>query len=390
MVVRPWVTGILLARQAHALMNEQRSLEGAELHIVAQRNRRVAEMALAERRFGEAERSFQDLLRRIDGARFDGAPEVEAFALSGLCVALAAQDRAGEAVEYGERALSLVEVDGRFERTLRDRVLGANVLVRWCVGHFQRAAGLAPRLPRLGRSWLLILMELRGVKRAIAATESLRRRGIVVADLAMLIGDVEAAYRSLEAAAPDQDDSVALRQSYLMGLIELARGDVDRAAGLLDGRRRFVLEPERASRAEAMGAYASAILAAETGDPHGARVWLHRAQDFIVEWGRYGLDRRSRLRALVTVDLALTMLAKSPEQGLAMARELPGKAMALLGDTAEDPISRVLAVKAYAELVRRLPAGEDKDAATRRALELARPLAGLGVPAWDELIQAAT
>ena len=66
-------------------------------------------------------------------------------------------------------------------------------------------------------------------------------------------------------------------------------------------------------------------------------------------------------------------------------------AEALLGDTAEDCISRVLAVEAHTELARRLAAAGNQDAAsvTRRALDLAGPLGGRGVPAWDALLQAA-
>jgi hypothetical protein len=359
----------------------------------------MAEMALAERRFGEAELRFRDLLRRIDGAKFDGVSEVEALALSGLCVALAAQDRAGEAGGYGERALSLVdaeplsgEVGGRFDRTPRNRVLGANALVRWCVGHLQHAAELTPLSPGDPVPHVLRLVELGRIKSAIETSRPLEMGGVMAADLAMLIGDIDAAYRSLKPVLVGELVIAEQLSVIIHSLICLARGDFTRAAHVLASEYEHFLSLkyyEGPSRAEVMHAYARAILAAELRASDASRVWLRRAKGSIPKWGRYGLDRRSRLRALVTIELGLTMLEESPEQGLARARELTGEAMALLGDTAEDHIARVLAVKAFAELARRLPAGEDRDAATRQALDLAQPLAGLGVPAWDELSQAA-
>jgi hypothetical protein len=63
---------------------------------------------------------------------------------------------------------------------------------------------------------------------------------------------------------------------------------------------------------------------------------------------------------------------------------------ALFGPTAEDFVARVLAVEARRALARRLAGAGDPEATaeTQRALDLARPLAGRGVPAWDAVVSA--
>ncbi|AUX22333.1 uncharacterized protein SOCEGT47_028340 [Sorangium cellulosum] len=91
------------------------------------------------------------------------------------------------------------------------------------------------------------------------------------------------------------------------------------------------------------------------------------------------------------MELLRTALSPDGDQTEAAARDLAGQAEALLGDTAEDHMSRVLAVAAHRELARRLASAGAGDArfAAQRAAALAQPLGGLGVPAWDELLRAA-
>lgn len=93
-------------------------------------------------------------------------------------------------------------------------------------------------------------------------------------------------------------------------------------------------------------------------------------------------------RAALAVDLAHATLDPAPTDPVGVARELVQRAVGLLGDTAEDFIARVLAVEARGEFARRLADRGDDEATAeaQRALELARPLAGHGVPAWDAIL----
>jgi hypothetical protein len=128
-----------------------------------------------------------------------------------------------------------------------------------------------------------------------------------------------------------------------------------------------------------------------TGDPGGAATWFDSACGPIADWGRLGLDRRSRLRAQLLIELLRAALHPEGEGAVAAARDLTRRSEALLGDTAEDDVSRVLAVAAHRELARRLASAGAGDARSvaQRAAVLAQPLGGLGVPAWDELLCAA-
>jgi hypothetical protein len=119
-------------------------------------------------------------------------------------------------------------------------------------------------------------------------------------------------------------------------------------------------------------------------------MWFSRARAHIVEWSRTSLDRRSLHRASLAVDLAHATLDPAPTDPVGVARRLVERAVKLLGDTAEDFIARVLAVEARRELARRLADRGDGEATAEahRALDLARPLAGRGVPAWDAILAA--
>ncbi|MGK4005409.1 hypothetical protein WMF31_22465 [Sorangium sp. So ce1036] len=444
-VVRPWIDDVLDARWAADPMNSDASQLpgpwGAGPSALAQRDLRRADELLAARCFDDAE----ELLAHLLECAADDQTELTAVALSELAVAVAAQDRADAAAVHASRALSLVGVvpgGGGAWTAVSPYVTAwvprANALVRWCLGHLEVAEQLDQTLaagieapaeavrrfyrPLVGRSRLLRLAErgqiatAREQVRALlhsgqrtgsprnepAAEEAIAR--IILADLELLSGDLDASIRELDRARvegtawPEEHPSLPHRCEVATALVEIARGNEERATKLL-GRPRDPLdlspwgqpEPEGGFRAEAFHAMTSGLLAMVTGDPARAGAWFESARGFIDAWGRLGLDRRSRLRAQLVVELLRTALWPDGDRTEAAARDLAGQAEALLGDTAEDHMSRVLAVAAHRELARRLASAGAGDArsAAQRAAALAQPLGGLGVPAWDELLRAA-
>ncbi|WP_437580525.1 hypothetical protein [Sorangium sp. So ce887] len=441
LVVRPWVDDLLAARWAGDLLIEQRGLSDVEPSILAQRELRRADAMLAERSFHAAEELLVGLLERADA----GSTELTAVALSDLSIAVAAQDRAAEAAVHGRRALSLVNVEpggagvsATVSPGVTACVLRANALAQWCLGHLEDAeqldqtlaAGIeasaeAARrllLPFVSRSRLLRLLERGHVVAAREQVPGLLDPGpqagslrspwgaadaitrSVLADLEFLSGHLDLSIREHERALvegttwPDEHASLPRRGEVAMALVEIVRGNEERASKLL-GRPRDPpapsdwgeLEPEGGFRADAFHAVTSGLLAMVTGDPGGASTWFERARGLVADWGRCGLDRRSRFRAQLLVELLRTSLDPEGDRVLASARDLAHEAEALLGSTAEDHMSRVLAVAANREHARRLAwagAGDARSVA-QRAATLARPLGGLGVPAWDELLRAA-
>ncbi|WP_437300137.1 hypothetical protein [Sorangium sp. So ce426] len=444
-VVRPWIDDVLAARWAADPMDSDASQQpgtwGAAPSALAQRDLRRADDMLAARCFDDAEELLAHLLERAA----DDQTELTAVALSELAIAVAAQDRADAAAVHASRALALVGVvpggGGAWAAVspyVTAWVLRANALVRWCLGHLEVAEQLDHALavgieapaeaarrfyrPLVARSRLLRLAE-RGQlgtarEQVRALLDSGQRTGsprnepvageaiarIIVADLEFLAGDLDASIRELDRARvegtawPEEHASLPRRCEVATALVEIARGNEERATKLL-GRPRDPQalsrwrepEPEGGFRADAFHAMTSGVLAMVTGDIARACVWFESARGFIDAWGRLGLDRRSRLRARLVVELLRTALCPDGDQTEARARALAGQAEALLGDTAEDHVSRVLAVAAHRELARRLASAGAGDArsAALRAAALAQPLGGLGVPAWDELLRAA-
>ncbi|WP_437665462.1 hypothetical protein [Sorangium sp. So ce1182] len=436
LVVQPWVEDLLSDAAApdlseptfydHSFYDDRsfydhdRSEDGTA-SIAAQRTLRLAEWELACRRFDAAEALFAGLLERADGNPADRT----ARALSGLAISLAARGRAVEAVAHADRALLLLGSkfvgDGRdapLSRDTRARALGANALVWWCLGHLDRAEQLdrersamigSSRRPELAR--VLRLVErgrLATARRLVQRRERFKTKEpvarLVVMDLEFLAGDLDTALRHTDIAlALMQKRGLAAYGSLhdrcftAMALIEIARGNEERASKLLsrprDGQTLPSPEsdPEGGFRADAFHAYASGILAAVTGDGGGASGWFERALARVAEWGRSGLDFRSRMRAQAAVALLWTVVQSEGEPFLAAARDVVAQTEALLGDTEEDCMSRVLAVAAHRELAHRLArvGASDARSAAHRAAALAQPLGGLGVPAWDELLHAA-
>jgi hypothetical protein len=137
-------------------------------------------------------------------------------------------------------------------------------------------------------------------------------------------------------------------------------------------------------------AFTSGLIHADGQKLKAAVMWFTNARAHIARWSRTGLDRRSVHRASLAVDLAHATLDPAPTDPVVVARQLVERAIALLGPTAEDFIARVLAVEARRELARRLTDSNHAEAAAEahRALDLARPLAGRGVPAWDAILAA--
>ncbi|XXX81305.1 hypothetical protein WMF30_21325 [Sorangium sp. So ce134] len=438
LVVRPWVEPLVAAVAAREISEpqrtEQQGPEGASPSIVARRKLRNAEWALAQRRFDDAEALFSELIERADDRE-----DVAANALSGLAIALAARGRIAEAAVHGHRALSLIGLeragDGPGARSLSDtkgHALRANSFVQWCLGHLDRAEQIDETrlvVSSSSSSWrharVLRLLERGRVEAAWVEVHNLLRRRslsalrrrlraetdapepvplIIAMDLQFLAGDLDAALHSLEWAAtqesaswPEEHESLADRHGTALALVEIARGNEARASDLLGRPRRArallprEIEPEGGARADAFHAAASGVLSAAMGDAEGASTWFERALVFLDEWGRLGLDFRSRMRARVLVQLLWTMVQPPGDQALAAARNVADRAESLLGDTAEDQMSRALAVSAHLEVARRLAwsGSGDARAAAQRTAALAQPLGNLGVPAWDELLQLA-
>ncbi|WP_437978241.1 hypothetical protein WMF11_17365 [Sorangium sp. So ce295] len=427
-VVRPWVDDLLSVLAAAEIT------EPSVVHPPGPlRDLHFAIWDLASRDFRSATGLFSGAIERLDG-------DSVAFAVgacSGLAIALAAQDRAAEAVPYADRALR--DGDGSLHGA-RDAMYGAlraNAFVHWCLGHLERAQELDQTLateveastdvirsrlvPIAARSHLLRLAERGQVAAArgrVAAlldpgphASSPRRESVgvdvimrvVISDLDFLTGDLDASLWGLERALaegapwPKEHASLARRCEAAKALVEIARGNEERAAKLLrhrrDGRAPSDerLEPDGGFRAEAFGAVASGLLSMVMGNPWDAAMWFMSARSSVAQWGDWGLDRRSRLRAELFVELLGAAVDTDADHALASARSLADQAEALLGDTAEDHMSRVLAVAAHRELARRLASAGAGDArsAAQRAAALAQPLGGLGVPAWDELLRAA-
>lgn len=438
LIVRPWVDDVLSAAASRELSPRtsygQGGSERVAPTVIAQRKLRVAESALAERRFDAAEELFSELIEFADGEA-----ERTARALSGLAIALAARGHAIEAAGHGARALSLsgfgrsgdALAGAQLPPDIVARVLQANALAQWCLGHLAQAEHLdralsivSPPSNERERSRVLRLAERGQVVAARAEiSELLRPRSVsksatrrrleteveptallVGTDLDLLAGDLDAALCRLQQALaepnaswPVEHASLAQRCGAVMALVESARGNGERASKLLarptsaQSLSSRESEPEGRSRAEACHAYASGILAIVTGDRGRAGEWFAHALDFIAEWGRVGLDFRSWMRAQMAVEHLRMMVQPEGDEFLAAAHDLAGKAESLLGDTAEDHVSRVLAVAAHREFARRLASTGAGDArfAAQRAAALAQPLGDLGVPAWDELLRAA-
>ena len=434
LVVRPWIEELLSHAAAPDLsepasyessfhdraFHEHTASEEATASIVAQRRLRLAEWELACRRFDAAEALFSELIERAEGDHADRTIR----ALAGLAISLAARGRAVEAVAHADRALSLLGLelrgdglDARLSPGAAARALQANALVRWCVGHLERAEQLdQERSAVMGSSneselsRVLRLAErgqLATARQLLRPRECLEKEPIarlVATDLELLAGDLDTALLHLGVASalmrkplPAEHVSLADRCGTVLALIEIARGNEVRASKLLsrprDGQTLPSQEsdPEGGFRADAFHAYASGILAAVTGDGGGASGWFERALARIAEWGRSGLDCRSRMRAQAAVSLFWTVAQSEGEPSLAAVRDVIAQTEALLGDTEEDCISRVLAVAAHRELAHRLArvGASDARSAAHRAAALAQPLGGLGVPAWDELFHAA-
>ncbi|XXY48696.1 hypothetical protein WME91_52700 [Sorangium sp. So ce269] len=453
LVVRPWVEDLLSAAASREISEPSRGDKTKESELapfmIARRELRKAWNALAFRRFKAAEQRFSEL---IEGA--DGDVELTVGALSGLAIALAAQDRATEAAPHARSAL-LAEDDQLLAAPLdvMVRAVRTNALVYWCLGHLGRADECAEKVdphehaeqvdPTLAthveattdvvRSHLLLLAArsrlLRLVERGHVAAaraqvsgllgpgphaSALRRESVgvdaitrtVLADLEFLSGNLELSVRLFDRALsessfwPDEHASLARRCEVASALVEIARGNERRAWKLLgsltaprDAQAPLFgpVEPEGGFRADAFHAVVSGLLALTMGKSASAATWFENARGFVAAWGRLGLDRRARLRAQLFVELLRTALLPEGDGAVAAARDLTRRADALLGDTAEDHVSRVLAVAAYRELAQRLASAGAGDArsAAQRAAALAQPLGGLGVPAWDELLHAA-
>lgn len=414
LLVRPWMRDIVLEADVEDIAAEPafRGGHDPDEQALVQRARRSAEHALGQRRFGDAGSMLQGVLASTVA---HASQENQQRAKAALLVVLAAEDRIEEALALNE---SMIMSD-HLPRAWRDRLFQAEAYVNWCAGRFGVAETLDAQCAETDernneeQSRVLRWVERGEIASANKGTATLSienddvypdeewNNRLVCADLCFLTGLLQKAARYLggafsDGADPDwRDDEIAsaLRTDTMTGLVELARGNRSRSVHILSRKHlsfKRTREPEMSARVSAFHAFASGLLQVEGQNPEGAILWFTRARAHIVEWSRTGFDRRSLHRASLAVDLAHATLDPSPTDPVSVAGQLVQRAVVLLGDTAEDFIARVLAVEARRELARRLAArgSDEATAEAHRALDLARPLAGRGVPAWEAILGA--
>ena len=414
LLVRPWMKDIVLEADVDDISAEPaiRSSHAADKSTLVRRALRSAEHALGQRNFGVAQVIFRRILEDTDPHT---GHESQQRAVTALIVVLAAEDRADEALALREsmNALSPCQMEPMV------RLLQADAYVFWCAGRFRLAESIDAQRTETARriedeqSLLLRLVErgeIADAKKWVAIIYNTDEPHpsqewdgqLICADFYFLTDRLQRAIsllrtprvNSLDADWRPDEIASALRTDTLAALVELARGNRSRAVHLLSRRHPEMTrtkEPEMAARVSAFHAFVSGLLQAEGQNPEGAVMWFTRARAHIAEWSRTGLDRRSLHRASLAVDLACATLDLAPsDHRVDVARQLVQRAVALLGDTAEDFIALVLAVEARRELARRLADRGDREATAEahRALDLARPLAGRGVPAWDAILAA--
>ena len=413
LLVRPWMRDIVLEAGVEDLSAEPafRGGHDPDKQALVQRARRSAEHALGQRRFGDAERLLQGVLASSEA---HASQENQQRAKVALLVVLAAEDRAEEALALNE---SMV-VSIRLTKAWRDRLFQAEAYVNWCAGRFGVAESIDARRAKTAneteenQSRVLRWVErgeIVSAKKGAAILdiednadpfEALDNR-LIRADRSFLTGGLQNAARYIGISWKDgvdndcDDDEIAsaIRTDTLTALVELARGNRSRAVHVLSRKHpsfKRTREPEMSARVSAFHAFASGLLQAEGQNPEGAVLWFTRARAHIAAWSRTGLDRRSLHRASLAVDLAHATLDPAPTDPVGVARQLVERAVVLLGATAEDYVARVLAVEARRELARRLAdrGSDEATAEAHRALDLARPLAGRGVPAWETILAA--
>lgn len=421
-LVRPWLDDIVHSADVDDIVAEPavRGGDVSDERAVAQRQLRRAEHALGQRRFSDAEQMLRQVLEN-PGKSF----AIRRRAVTALIVALSAEDQA-------EQALALDDLTG-VNRWGPPRAMGAKVhplrraaaYAHWCAGPFHVADLIAPAIAggerNAGIRWdqladdrsAALRWEERGqieiAKQFLAIlpvdaddpmSNEVRDNQLIHIDAYFLTGNLERAAALLapsfaEAETDGLDDEIAaeLRFDTLRTLVDLARGNLDSAARVLSRPRpeiKRTKEPEVLDRVYAFHAFASGLLQADRQNPEGAIEWFARARTHIAAWSQTGLDRRSLHRASLAVDLAHATLDPAPDDPVRVARQLVGRGVRLLGDTAEDFIARVLAVEAHRELTRRLADSGDSKAIVEAhvAFETAGPLAGRGAPAWDMLLAA--
>jgi hypothetical protein len=403
LLVRPWLEDVVVGGDVESLATKTVFQDEHVYGLPAEHSRlRSAERALGQRRFADAARLLDRLVET------DLSTESQQRALTARLVVLAAQDHADKALELHHSH----SLPARSPEWLRSQLFQAEAYVHWCAGHLGAAEALdasrsltriEDQESRMLRSaergeiapakWINFL----SITDILHSPEALINRTLR-ADRVFLLGGFLTATTVLRipptfSAANEgfgEDIAAALRAVMLTALAELARGNSSRAALLLSSgldKVKRIEEPEMAARVSALHAYAFGLL---EENPKYAVASFARARAHIAAWSVTGLDRRSLHRASLAIDLAHATLDPIPTDRIAVARELVERAIALLGDTAEDFITRVLAVETRRELARRLAdvSNDDATAEAHRALDLARPLAGRGVPAWDAIFAA--
>lgn len=415
-VVAGWLRDVLgageeLGQAPHMDASEDRQL-------VAARQLRAAEVALAGHRFGEVVDRLGAIVD-IAGARL----ETEVRLSVAMAVALAALDRGEDAWVYADHARALVEDkpaarSGGFERRL---ALGCAAYVAWCRGELSRAATLDAALQPLqsmsgeDESRLLRAMERGSMREAASLAGQMAqpqrarfvatRRAeplalaprLVAADYAFLFRgaaegrrDAEDLAASLLAAAPRSSVPYADRARALAALLATSDGDITGARRMLASKElptsQFHVEPAGAyDRRAAFHAYACGVVAMVAADRNAAATWFEVAISTIASWAKVGSERRSIHRAHAATLLAAAAVEADRRHAQEQAFTACIVADRLLGTTGEDYIARVLAVEARWACARY---AADPTAALRHAheaIELAQPLRTAAVESWTAL-----
>lgn len=425
-VIAAWLPEVLRFHEVRAIHASPVLAVDADVSVSTSHRLRAAAVALGDRQFARAEGLLAGL---ADGTAVSAAGEawIQCRIHDVLAVAVAAQDRSAEASRHAERAQAATESlasDSSIGQFARASVLGSAAYVAWCSGHLEHAVVPDSELALYGvgssaEAGLLLAMERGRMVEAGTLAEQLVRplpvrkvaarprdsdlralsRGMVAADFAFLGEDIANARRNVEDAAARSDDSTGMESGSILALarpfaalLAAAQGDLDGAERVLRGGAPSPAvgdaTPEAVPRQAAFEAYAAGVVATERGDRSAALARFEDARRAIARWAQVGFDRRSLWRAHVATLLSACAVDDDPARSAASALEAEQRAEALLGDTGEDHIARVLAVLARRARMRNttdLPAAR---ALAHEAAQLAAPLRADGVACWSVLADA--
>jgi hypothetical protein len=376
--IATWLGRLVDDADDRPILLDRRPAEGEEPRILALRRLRIAERALAERDFAEAEEGFSELL----DAEFDEEdPELEVRGRIGLGVALIGQDRYGEAIEQAN--ITLPRLNGFSEA----QAYALRALAEWCRGDLQAALEadevVCDETGDASSARDPLMLERGPTKDLEADVRSGRLSSPTLQDY-LALTDVPRAIRSAS-----QNHELEPRATWFRALGAAMVGNTAESARLLvraEGGARN--DSEDASRSEAFRSYVRGVVALSSAEFAKAGDAFRDAERAMQGWAGRGLDRRALRRAQIAIRLGvLAAEARDEKPSVAPARSLVELAEALLGDPGQDVVARVLAVAACNQLALRLAKAQSEESrqVARRAMDLAAPLSAVSISAWKEL-----